>query len=186
MGWNDDWDDEALQVKVSQLLVATADETDHLIDASVRQVLSLLRERKRMDVVFVSEFIDGRREFRAVDQDAANPLLTEGASDPLEESWCQRVVDGRLPELIPDAKPLQAQGRAPATPFAIGTHISTPVVLDNGQVYGTLCCFSFGVNPGTTERDLLDLRYTARLTAQKIDRARARGLELQPIPQRPA
>ena len=161
--------DEDLMVRVSELLVATSDESDEMLDASITDVLRLLRDRMQMDVVFVSEFIDGRRVLRQVASDADSPIQP-GGSDPLEESWCQRVVDGRLPRFMPDA------GREPAAapllqklPFPIGTHISTPVVLGNGEVYGTLCCFSFHPKDQPNPEDLSRLQMTAQLAARKLD-----------------
>jgi GAF domain-containing protein len=177
----------ALEVQVAEMLVATADGADELVDRAVTEVLKVLRERMKMDVVFVSQFVRGRRAFRAVSQARGREVIAAGMSDPLEETWCKRVVDGRLPELIRDAAPLQASGQAPAAPFPIGTHLSTPIVLSNGDVYGTLCCFSFAVSPEMSHRDLQRLRYTAQLVAQKIERARAKAMEadLQPITRSP-
>lgn len=45
-------------------------------------------------------------------------------------------------------------------------------VLEGGDVYGTLCCFGFGVNPRVTQQDFRKLRYTAELAASKISRSR--------------
>lgn len=187
MEWREEIGAQALEVKVAELLVATSDEADYLIDGAVPEVLRLLRERMKMDVVFVSEFTGGERVFRSVDQAPGQELIAEGRSDPLEETWCQRVVDGRMPELVADVPAAQARGEVPPAGVAIGTHLSTPIVLDDGQVYGTLCCFSFGVNPGVTQQDVKTLRYTAQLTAQKIAKARRRKAELAlvPIPENP-
>lgn len=170
---------DALQVRVAELLVATADEADCLIDQSIQQVLRLLRERMHMDVVFVSQFTGGERVFRHVEQAPGSALIAVGQADPLEASWCQRVVDGRLPELILDTAPLLASGKLPGVhPFPIGTHLSTPILLDNGQVYGTLCCFSFGVSETITQQDLKRLRFTAQLMAQKIERTQQEVAQL--------
>ena len=163
---------EDLTVQVTELLVATADETDELVDESVSQVLRLLRERMKMDVVFVSEFTDGQRVMRQV---AAGdpPVVKPGDSAPLEASWCQRVVDGRLPRFIADAKALPAaDALLKQLPFPIGTHISTPIVLQNGEIYGTLCCFSFHPKDKPDPEDLKKLEFTARLAAQKLDQRR--------------
>jgi GAF domain-containing protein len=184
MNWHDPgFHPDDVEVKVAELLVATADEADTLIDNSVPEVLRLLREKMKMDVVFVSEFTDGKRVFRYVDQTPGKEVIAAGGADPLEESWCQRVVDGRLPQLIADAAPLQAADPSLATPFPIGTHLSAPIVLGTGQIYGTLCCFSFGRNPQITERDLNKLRYTAELTARKIETSRQKdvALALEPV-----
>ena len=101
---NDGFNPAALSVQVSEMLVATADGSDDLIDSAVTEMLQLLRQRLAMDVVFVSEFADGQRIFRYVDstgnKSKSKPLIPVGHSDPLEQTWCQRVVDGRLPQFI--------------------------------------------------------------------------------------
>ena len=162
-----------IEVRVSELLVATADHSDAALDRSIGEVLKLLRERMGMDVVFVSEFVDGQRVFRHVAQAPGVGLLAEGQGEPLEQSWCQRVVDGRLPQYIADAR--QDPAAAPLLKnlaFPVGTHISTPVVLGNGEVYGTLCCFSFEPNGQSSPEDLTRLKLTARLAAQRLDSRR--------------
>lgn len=165
-----EFDPADLEVRIADLLVATADAADADVEAPVQDVLKLLRSNLHMDVVFVSEFVDGRRVFRQVEQEGQ--LITVGASDELEASWCQRVVDGRLPQYIDDGGKYQAQGKAPATPFPVGTHLSVPIVLRNGEIYGTLCCFSHHVNGRVNHQDLRTLGYTAQLAADRIEQAR--------------
>ena len=162
-----------LTVQVTELLVATSDASDELLDKSISDVLRLLRERMKMDVVFVSEFTDGQRVFRHVSQAPDSPVIGEGGSEPLERSWCQRVVDGRLPQFIADASAHPASaGLLKSVPFPIGTHISTPIVMDNGDIYGTLCCFSFHPLDQPNADDLKKLEFTARLAAQKLEQRR--------------
>ena len=175
-----DYRPEGIEVQVAELLVATADGADPLIDEVVPDVLKLLRQRLNMDVVFVSQFVDGRRVFRHTSQTPGREVIAVGGSDPLEEAWCQRVVDGRLPEFMPDAQKHLESGAAPTVSIPIGTHLSTPIVLKDGTIYGTLCCFSFGVNPQSSERDLKHLKFTAHLTGLKIEQER----EYQEIRQR--
>lgn len=160
-------------VTISELLVATADDSDPLVDGSVNEVLASLRQRLGMDVVFVSEFVEGRRIFRFVESGEGAPPLAAGASSPLEESFCQRVVDGRLPKLIQDASKLS---EAPPVPFHVGGHLSTPIVLRTGKVYGTLCCFSGQASPSLRAKDLEALKMCALLVARKLDLADAAGL----------
>jgi GAF domain-containing protein len=170
--YEEGFDPDDLSVRVSEMLVATADSSDELIDGAVSEVLALLRQRMSMDVVFVSEFVDGRRVFRYVEEDHDKPLIPVGASDPLEKTWCQRVVDGRLPEVIHDTKKFSDQTALPKAPFDIGTHLSTPIRLRDGQVYGTLCCFSFGPREVVEQRDMKNLRSVAQLVARKIETRR--------------
>ena len=173
---DDGFNPAALSVRVSEMLVATADGSDDLIDSAVTEMLQLLRQRLAMDVVFVSEFVDGQRVFRYVDspnnKSKNKPLIPVGHSDPLEQTWCQRVVDGRLPQFITDSTRLPDRARLPAAPFPIGTHLSTPIFLNDGRIYGTLCCFSFSPNEQIQERDLKNLQSVATLVAKKIGKSR--------------
>lgn len=162
---------ENLDVIVSDLLVATADSSDALLDDSVSQVLRALRQRMRMDVVFVSEFVDGRRVFRFVDAGGIAPIAA-GESSPLEESWCKRVVEGRLPELVPDVAKLPVANAPPKSTLRVGAHLSTPIVMADGEAYGTLCCFSAAPNEALQMRDLATLRHCAQLVARKLEAVR--------------
>ena len=180
---DDGFDPEALSVQVSEMLVATADGSDDLIDSAVTEMLQLLRQRLAMDVVFVSEFVDGQRVLRYVETPKNKPVMKVGNSDPLEQTWCQRVVDGRLPQFIADSNKLPDRASLPATSFSIGTLLSTPIFLNNGQVYGTLCCFSFSPNEKVQARELKNLQSVATLVAKKIGRSPAPGEALtEPAP----
>jgi hypothetical protein len=170
-----------LEVRITELLVATPDGADPLLAPQVQEVLALLRERMRMDIAFVTQFQDGKQVVRRIDQ-AADLAIPEGHADPLEDSWCRRVVDGLLPELLPDAQALVARGELPAWRMPVGTYISTPVVLGDGQVFGTVCCVSRVAQDDIGERELKRLRSTAKLIADKLV-ARQRAERAQaPLP----
>lgn len=164
----DPLDPRSLDVTVSELLVATADGHDPALGKRITDVLVLLRKQLRMDVVFVSEFVDGERVFRFVDGGDALGLHA-GDAAPLEESYCQRVVQGRLPELVTDARPFVARGELPDAGITVGAHLSTPVVLPDGRVYGTVCCFSSAAQPELRSSALACLRQCARLVARKVE-----------------
>jgi hypothetical protein len=167
MSYLDPNDLRALDVRISELLVATADGYDPALDHSISEVLRQLRRQLRMDVVFVSEFLDGERAFRFVD--GAVPRGPQaGDVAPLEESYCKHVVEGRLPELVADTRPWIERGELPPLKFEVGAHLSTPVVLPDGRVYGTVCCFSSEPEPRLQEGALACLRQCARLVARKV------------------
>lgn len=157
-----------LDVLISELLVATADGYDRGIDDRVTEVLQLLRRELSMDVVFVSEFVDGQRVFRFVEGSENNPGIEPGDAGPLEDSYCQRVVQGRMPELVHDARAIAASHDLPKVDVPVGAHLSTPVRLPDGRVYGTMCCFSAQANPNLREKDLERLRQCAKLVARKV------------------
>lgn len=178
-----DYEPDDLDVQVTELLLATADQTDPLLHPKVSKALSMLRTRIGMDVVFVSQFHAGRRTFRVVDERENHKTITVGQSDPLEESWCHHIVEGRAPQLMKDAQKYMDEGAVPKTSIKIGTHLSTPLVLKNGEVYGTLCCFSHDVVDGVSEMDLRRLQITAKVLAEDLLKSGlGRELELSPKP----
>ncbi|WP_137896541.1 EAL domain-containing protein [Ramlibacter sp. 2FC] len=145
---------------------AAAVSTDEILGDALRAV----RTQLQMDVAFVSEFERGRRVFRQVDpQDGACPVKV-GGSDPLEESYCQRVVDGRLPGLICDATQNPEALTLPVTTaLPVGAHLSVPIRFSDGSVYGTFCCFSYQPNHLLAERDLRTLRILADFAGRLLE-----------------
>jgi GAF domain-containing protein len=171
--------DDELTVVISELLVATAESSDPLLDDTVSELLHAMRVRMQMDVVFVSEFVDGRRMFRHVDAAEGAPDIRPGGSSPAEESVCQRIVEGRVPELVRNLSAMPPE-QLPPLPFTIGAHLSTPIVLQDKRVYGTLCCFSAAPRPDLVQADLDKLRLCATLVARKIQLSEARGIKEPP------
>ncbi|ARU04183.1 diguanylate cyclase [Comamonas serinivorans] len=176
-----DYPPEALEVTVSELLIATASSSDKLIDDTVREVLHDLREHLSMDVIFFSEIRDGQRMFKHVDTKPGCEVIATGGGSSLEESFCQCVLEGKLPQLVHDAAVHPAFPQLPPTPFRVGAHLSAPIVLGDGRTYGTLCCFSHEGDETLTERDLQKLECVARVAAKRIDarRQRVRDDEMQ-------
>lgn len=156
--------------ELASMAVGTSDSRDDAVPVELVDMLRVLRQQLSMDVVFVSKFADGLRTFVATDAADGQDVVRPGMSDPIEQSWCHHVVQGRLPELIRDGGPLIASGQAPFTPLAIGTHLSVPVVLPDGRVYGTVCTFAFHVDPRVSESDVQRLRNVARLIAARVSR----------------
>jgi EAL domain-containing protein (putative c-di-GMP-specific phosphodiesterase class I) len=132
--------------------------------------LHAIRTHLNMDVGFISEFVNDRRYFRYVDADDRDAVISVGQSDPLEESYCQRIVDGRLPGLLTDAclNP-EALTLAATRALPVGAHLSAPIRLKNGRIFGTLCCFSSHPNHSLTERDLAMLQVVSDMLAGHIE-----------------
>lgn len=142
--------------------------------------LGAIRRHLGMEVAFISEFTGGARVMRVVDQAEGVDIIRVGHSDPLEESYCQRVVDGRLPELIWDAREVPEAVTIPATlALPVGAHLSVPIRLADGQAYGTFCCFSTRADRTLTTRDLAIMRVFADLTAAQIDEEREAARRVQ-------
>lgn len=145
----------------------------HAPSNSVPDILHAIRQHLKMEVAFVSEFVNDQRVFRYVDSSWTKSPVHVGEGGPLDESYCQRVVDGRLPELINDAQTNAVAAELPATfDIPVGAHMSVPIHLSDGSVYGTFCCFSRSADTSLNLRDLSLMRVFADLAGKMIDRER--------------
>lgn len=149
---------------------------------SVARTLNAIRVHLGMDVAFVSEFLDGRRYFRHVD--ARNPAgpVQVGISDALDDSYCYRVFEGRLPELMHDAcQNAEALTLAVTRALPVGAHLSVPIRFSDGRVYGTLCCFSHTANLSLNGRDLGMMRVFAEMIGEQVQDEALRMAEMHSI-----
>lgn len=139
---------------------------------SLDGILNAVRTHLGMDVAFISEFTDGRRVFRHVENAEDKKCIEVGASDPLEESYCHWIVRGKLPQLIRDPAdhPFTASF-AVTKSLPVGAHLSVPIRLRNGDIYGTFCCFSSQPDPSLTSRDLATMEAFAQLAGEQIQKA---------------
>lgn len=137
----------------------------------ITETLQSVRRLLGMEVAFVSEFLRGERIFRYLDADARNCPIEVGDADPLEQTFCQRVVDGRLPPMMVDAR-LNAEALSlPVTrALPVGGHVGVPVSLPDGRLFGTFCCFSRHAMPRLDERDLGTMQLVAEFLGKLISR----------------
>src|ERR671917_985028 len=137
-------------------------------------IVSMLSEVRRalgMDVAFVSEFAGNELVFRALEGDAGSFGWREGQSFPLDESYCKRVLDGRVPRVVPDAKRQEATRDLRVTSEAdMGCYCAVALVLSDGRLYGTLCCVSHEPDPWLKERDLGIMERTAGWLVEQLER----------------
>jgi len=135
----------------------------------LQKTLSALRRHLDMDVAFISHIHDGVREFQVVDSKDMNPPIAVGDSGSLEDSYCQRVIDGRLPEIINDAFEIpEAMNMDVTAKLPVRAHMSVPIRLGDGSIYGTFCCFSYKPNQTLNERDISVMHVFADLIAQQL------------------
>jgi GAF domain-containing protein len=147
----------------------------HQPPEKIESLLSMVRENLEMDVAFVSEFAGDQLLFRVLEGDAESFGWREGEGFPLDESYCKRVLDGRLPNMVPDARSEDSTKDLWVTSEAnIGSYVAVPVVLSDGRPYGTLCCVSHKADPGLRERDLGLMEGVARELSRQIKREELR------------
>jgi GAF domain-containing protein len=137
----------------------------------IEYMLRDIREALQMDVAFVSQFSEERLVFRVLEGDGESFGWQEGESFPIDQSYCKRVLDGRIPQVVPDAKIEDATKDLRVTTEAdIGSYCAVPLVLSDGRLYGTLCCLSHESDPWLKESDLRIMEGTARWLVEQLER----------------
>src|SRR5215217_544826 len=126
-----------------------------------------------MEVAFVSEFAQQRMVFRKLAGEAESFGWEEGESVQVDDTFCRLLLEGYIPNVIPDAKAdgrvnfLNVTGKAD-----IGSYVGAPVRFSDGRLYGTFCVMSHSPEPSLAERDAQFIRVLARLVAEQIERER--------------
>jgi response regulator RpfG family c-di-GMP phosphodiesterase len=167
---------------VSKLAAQAAHET-------IEGILATAREMLEMDMAYVAEFADGRQVMRYVEGDGSSFGAAEGSSLSLDETYCQRMVNGDIPNVITDT---ESDGRVACLTVTgdagIGSYIGVPVRVGDDEVYGSLCCLDHDPNATLGEREVRFLKVLAKLVGQALEhqaaeeqlqrtRAQAHGLE---------
>src|SRR5919112_472238 len=146
---------------------AMSDRTPGTIEDMLRDV----REALRMDVAFISKFAGDQLVFRKLEGDAESFGWREGESFPIDESYCKRVLDGRIPQVVPDARREDAtKDHRVTTEADMGCYCAVALVLSDGRPYGTLCCVSHEADPRLRESDLGLMERTARWLVEQLER----------------
>ena len=159
------------QIANSIAFATWAGTTDQRLQA-LSTYLSAVRETVGMEVAFVSQLVDQWRVFKVV---SASPQthapIRVGQSDPLLDTYCMYVLQGRLPPVIRDIR--TAWHHAALLPITerlgIGCYLSATVLLTDGRPFGTLCCFSRQARPDLLDEDGQALGEVARAIGAAVD-----------------
>lgn len=140
------------------------------VDEAIQCMLRQVRRNLGLEIAFVSQLRDGERVFRYVDTDLVASPVKAGEAGPAEDSYCRYVVNGDIPQLLydPGRHPVTAQ-MSGTWELPVGTHVSVPITLSDGTVYGTLCCFSFELVEQVTESHVAALRVIAGVFAEYLE-----------------
>lgn len=136
---------------------------------AIQALLARLRRHLSLEACFVGEVSGGRRIFRFVDGNGETFGITLGADDPSDQTYCQRILEGRIPQIVADAQRSPETKDLPATIRGrIGAHIGVPIVLPSGRVYGTLCAATHEPRPDLDDRDLAFVRLVAEMIGEQL------------------
>jgi putative nucleotidyltransferase with HDIG domain len=140
---------------------------------TVEGALRAVRDLLGMGVAYVTRHTETEQHFVQVDGDAASFGVGAGTVLPLEATYCQAILEGRLPALMPDLRALPEAAAMPVTESAcVGAYVSVPILDGNGELTGTLCAADHAAQPTLRDRDLLFLHVLARMVGEQLERDR--------------
>jgi GAF domain-containing protein len=138
---------------------------------SIDEALAVVREVLGMDVAYVSS-IDGQEQtILSVTGDGETLEIRAGRVVPLGDTYCERMLNGRIGNLVGDAAD-EPELVAVDGPTA---YIGVPLELHDGSVFGTLCAASGQPRTDLAERDVRFMRVLARVLAAELDREALRA-----------
>lgn len=136
----------------------------------IMRALDAVRKHLDMPIAYLSAFEDDMVVFKSVSAAKDNNLIAKGDSRPAEGTYCQGVLDGTLPQLIPDTSCVPAAVLLPITHQApVGAVVSVPVRRNDGSIYGMFCCLSPTAKPRLNTRDLEVMTMFAELAAEVVN-----------------
>lgn len=150
-----------------------------------QQIADLLQTAKkslRLSVAFLSR-LDGTTQHLEVVESSVPFLFQEGYQQQQELTLCQAVLDRRLPAVIPNLKDFPEAMKLPAARMPrLRSYVSVPVVLSDGELYGTFCAAGLTSDRDLTRRDkaLMDvLASAAAVIIEPEVRAQTRRSEIE-------
>ncbi|WP_372592897.1 EAL domain-containing protein [Actinotalea sp.] len=137
-----------------------------------QQVAELLRTAKKalgLSTTFLSRF-DGTTQVLQVVESSVPLLFPEGSERPRSSTFCQAILDGRLPEVIPDVRKHRVAMALPAARFPrLRSYLSVPVRLSDGTIYGTLGAAGLTTDKNLSARDKALMEVLAAAAAAVLE-----------------
>lgn len=135
----------------------------------IERALGAAREQLGMDAAYIAT-VDAREQtIEAMSGKTNAEALVEGAVIPVEQTYCARMLNGQIPNIVPDTD-AEPGLRNMTVIRGIGAYIGVPVTLSDGRVHGSLCCASNEPRAGLGEPELRFMRVLADIVAAQIER----------------
>jgi putative nucleotidyltransferase with HDIG domain len=153
-------------------------------DPSIERALQAVRELLGMDIAYATEVLGDVQHIRKIDGDSTPPGTDPDYSVPFAETYCKRILDGELPNLIADVRANElAAALAITEAEGIGAFCSVPLRFSDGRLFGTLCAESGSRRGEFGPRDLEFMHVFARMISDQFEHQavahRTRDLELE-------
>jgi GAF domain-containing protein len=124
----------------------------------ITAALALAHAETEMDVTVLGEVCDGREVVRLAAGDLRSFGLAPGASTPIEDTYCHRLLTGRVSNFVPDTRVDEQLRDLEITHAAhVGAYLGVPLTGLDARLY-VLCCLAQEQRPQLGQRDVLFLR----------------------------
>ena len=138
-------------------------------DRQIAGLLQTARTSLGMTVAFLSR-LDGTTQTLEVVESPLPRQVADGHTQPQETTFCQAILDGRLPAVITDVRRYPVAMRLPAARIPrIRSWVSAPVRLRDGSLYGTVCAFGFSPDPALGRRDAVLMEVLAAAVSAVLE-----------------
>ncbi len=139
------------------------------VEQQLAELLVTAKKSLRLSVSFLSR-MDGTTQHLEVVESSVPFLFKEGVTQKQETTFCQAIMDGRLPAVIPDVKAFPEAMKLPAARLPrIRSYVSVPIVLSDGSTYGTFCAAGLTSDRELCERDQALMEVLASAAAVIIE-----------------
>jgi GAF domain-containing protein len=123
-------------------------------DWRLDQLLRMTRDLLDSDVALLTEIRDGRETALRVEGNWPGRGSFEDASLPLENTFCQRMLDGRIGNYVRDAaSDDRVSDLAMARHLGVRAWLGIPIELSDMRLY-VLCCLAAESRPSIGEREV--------------------------------
>ena len=151
-------------------------------EQQVAELLRTARESLGLSLAFMTR-MDGTTQHLEVVDSSIPLVFRDGTSHPQETTFCQAIMDGRLPAVMPNVKDFPAAMKLPPARMPrIRSFVSVPMVLSDGSVYGTFCAAGFAADKQLSKRDKALMEVLSRAASLIIEpgvRQRTRNAEIE-------
>ena len=137
----------------------------------VEQALAAAQQHLGMDASYITTIDAHHQTIHAIVGDQDTAARYTGTVFPLEQTYCMRMLNGEIPNVVPDTRAEPAISDLDVTQ-EFHAYVGVPVRLSDGRVHGTLCCVSHEPRTGLGSEDLRFMQTLAGIVATRVERAR--------------
>jgi len=140
-----------------------------LVPEKMQQTIAAIRAHLRMDIAFITDFVDEHNIVRFVEGDSEHAISLPGACIPGHESYCHLFAGGVLPSIIRDTSLDPVARKLTLThKLNIVSYIAAPLRDADGATYGVFSCIGHKDGGHLSESDLAVMSMFADMAGTEI------------------